>query len=389
MPRENLTDRALRGLSTDKSSEEFFDERLSGFGVRVTKGGRKKTFFVRYRLRGRQRRYRIGQYPLMSLADARSKARMLLGDVERGVDPAEKRAVDRAALTFGELSQLFLERHAKVRKRTWSEDQRVLEKDLLPIWAERRASEVRKADVLEMLDTIVDRGSPIMANRTLALTRKIYNFALSRDLVEINPCHGLEQPGDESSRERVLNKREIVRLWRALDDQNPTIAAAVRLMLLTAQRASEVLQMREEQIEEDRWLIPGEFRKGGREHLVPLSAAARAIVEAAAKISREAGQGGWLLPSPRTNGPYLVTTVGHVAARIRKRLGFYWTLHDLRRTAATWMPSLGVDRFIVQRVLGHSDSSVTARYDRYSYLPQKREALEVWAGKVSELVAGR
>jgi len=97
-------------------------------------------------------------------------------------------------VTFGELATEYLERHAKLKKRSWREDERILRVDLLPRWRKRSAAEIDRRDVAEILDGIMDRGSPIMANRTKALVSKIFNFGIARGLVDHNPSLGVPQP---------------------------------------------------------------------------------------------------------------------------------------------------------------------------------------------------
>lgn len=180
MPTVHLTDRTLRSLRTQKPREMFWDRVLTGFGVRVTKSGQ-KTYLVRYRLNGKRPRVKIGTYPTFGLADARARARTILLQAETGEDPSR-------AESFAELAELYLERHAKPRKRSWRYDERQLDRDLLPAWGKRKAVDIRRSDVHQVLDAILDRGSPAMANRTRALISKIFNFGITRGVVEHNPA---------------------------------------------------------------------------------------------------------------------------------------------------------------------------------------------------------
>ncbi len=381
MPRLHLTDKAIQGLRTAKVQEDFYDTLLPGFGVRVGKGGG-RSFFVRYRGSGKNRRVVLGSYPAVTLSAARDKARALMGEVARDLDPARKLEEDRGEITFGELAATYLDRHARAKKRTWKEDERILERELLPAWRGIKADSIRKAELLAALEQIVDRGAPIMANRTLAVVRKIYNWGLSRDLVETSPCLGVARPADETTRDRVLSGAEIKALWAAWDQENRAIGAALMILLLTAQRLGEVTGMRWSQLEGDLWTLAADSTKAKRVHVVPLSRQARALMES---LPREPGSD-WVICSPRkADSGLFPASLGHAARRMQEKLGFDWRVHDLRRTAATHMARLGADRLVVSRILNHADPSVTGVYDRYSYVEEKRRALQAWADELDRI----
>lgn len=382
MPRRNLTDLVVRSLSTSKAQEDVFDTSSAGFGVRVTRHGR-KTFFLRYRSRGRQRRLNLGIYPDISLADARKQATVRRGQVAQELDPAGERHLQRQGPTFAELAAEYLERHAKLNKRTWQEDERKIRRDL-GHWGPTKAAEIKQADVLLVLDAVIDRGSPGAANRLLALIRKMFNWGLERDLVEHNPCAGLKPLTPTRSRDRVLSEAEIRALWHALAQELSAVQAAIRLLLLTAQRSVEVRSMRWQDIDGDVWRIPAEVVKGKRAHAVPLSAQALRILDAC----RSTSEGEWVSPSPRRKGqPLNGSTLSHTPQRLFGCLGYRWWVHDLRRTAASHMAARGVNRFVIRQILNHADPTVTAVDDRHSYLPEMRAALDLWGSRVEEIVS--
>ena len=283
MPHVNLTAKTIDGLKLASDGQvEYWDGALKGFGVRVSRRGTSnaetKTFFVRYRVGKRMRRLTIGDVDRIGLADARAKARAVLVKVDNGDDPAVARAVARRAETFGELWDEYFSRHAKQNKRSWRDDERIAKSELLPHWRHRKAKDITRRDVREVLDAIVDRKAPIMANRTLALARKVFNFGLERDLVESNPCHKIKPPAREQSRDRVLNDDEIRSLWNALGGEEENgrhlIAAFYRIRFLTAQRGREVLRMKWGDISQEPagsvWTIPSDVTKNRRSHRVPL-----------------------------------------------------------------------------------------------------------------------
>ena len=218
MPKAHLTHRAIDTFVAGRWMTDYWDDQLPGFGVRVSKSGR-KMFIVRYKgASGSKRRLNLGVYPVMSLAEARDQAREKLAAIAKGEDPQVEKVAEREAVTFGELANVYLERHAKIKKRRWKEDERILRVDLLPHWQSRKAKSLHRGEVSEILGAIVARGAPIMANRVKALISKIFNFGIGRGLVEHNPCLLVPMPARERPRERVLSEEEIRRLWRALNN---------------------------------------------------------------------------------------------------------------------------------------------------------------------------
>ena len=379
MPTINLTDQGVKAMKVSVRTD-FWDRRLPGFGVRISPNGR-KVFMTMVRQEGRQRRLSLGTYPQISLADARDKAKICLGLVAGEEDPVAK-GVANGGLTFEELAEEYIELYARQNKRSWQQDERVLRRDVLPTWGFRLVQGITRRDVVRVLDATVKRGAPVQANRTRALLSRVFSWAMKRDLVEHNPCVGVEKPTEEDPRQRNLSESEIRALWQEIRAEEPVIANALRLLLLTAQRSAEVKTMAWSQIKGNRWEIPGAITKNGKEHAVPLSRQALAVMN----CCREEGSL-LVLPSPRNGGEALSAgALSHAARRIVKRLGFQFTPHDLRRTAATLMGFLRVDDFIIGRVLNHTDRSVTGIYNLHSYWNEKLEALEKLGDHIESIV---
>src|SRR5262245_24595894 len=249
------------------------------------------------------------------------------------------------ATTFEEMARAYLERWAKPRKRSWREDQRILERDVLPRWGRRRARDITARDVRSLLDAIVDRGAPIQANRTLAVVRRAFTWASAPDRALVpqshNPCRGLERPAVERPRERVLDVRELRALWLALDDEEVEVAALFRLYLLTAQRDGELRTMAwaDVDLEAGWWTIPGSRATTARTHRVPLRSLPVAGLRGLPVRSP------WVFPTPRQSASGHRERVYKAMHRLRRRSGVAdFTPHDLRRTAASHMTSLGVPR---------------------------------------------
>jgi integrase len=397
MPTEKLSEKRVASVQPPQSGRlELWDALVPGFGLRVTDKGA-KSWCVMYRHAGVKKRLTLGAYPAKSLADAREAAREALRKVERNVDPVAERKAAKAAPpprvdTFESVVAEFMKRHVLARgRRDANGTQRIFEKHVLSRWRDRDMKSIRKRDVIELLDAIVDQGTPIAANRVLAHVRKLFNWALERDIVEATPIGGIKPPSEENRRDRVLADEELFVVWKAAGTLGYPFGHFHRMLIATAQRRTEVASMRRADIDRSNglWTIAAKDTKADRVHVVPLSALALCILDE--------------LPQA---GPYLFTTTGvgpiaafakakvkldEAAAELRVKAGrdplSAWILHDLRRTASTGMARLKVPRFIIERVLNHADRTVTGRYDRYEYLDEKRDALERWGKHVEYITA--
>lgn len=383
MPLARLTDRAIKSLRVQDAQQDFNDADPKGFGLRVGRDGT-KTFFFRYRLNGARPRFWIGTYPAISLATARNRARELYLEVARGVDPLEGARSAKVAPSFGELAEEYLDAHARRKKRSWQEDERRLRTDVLPVWEFRKAHEIARRDVIHLLDRIVGRGSPISANRTRALISKVFNFGIGRALLEANPVVGVPRPAKESRRERVLSNDEIRAVWAATLELPLIMGSTFRFRLLTAQRGGEVLAMRWEDIADGCWTIPARRAKNGLAHRVPLVQQSAAILE---QIRRRTARAPWVFASSR-KPEQPTSAINKATERLVRLSGVDFVAHDLRRTAATRMASLGIPRLVIAKILNHADSGVTAIYDRHSYDGEKREALGIWGNQVETILRG-
>ena len=362
---------------------DYFDTDVSGLGLRVSAGGT-KTWFVMYRHCGRRRRLTIGSSNVLNAATARRHAKKKLAEVATGSDPAAERRAAREAESFAELAALYMEKHARPNKLSWPEDQKMLDNDLLPAWRHRKAADISRRDVNAVLDTIADRGAVIRANRVRALLSKIFNFAISRDIVEHNPVHGVMRPGDENPRDRVLSEREIEVLWHELDKEPAKIAGIFKLALLTAQRKNEVLGMAWAELDLDNWwwVIPAQRAKNGLAHRVPLETQALEILR---KLKNNESDPVFVFRGGKRG--QAIANLQKRMLELRRRTGIEdFKFHDLRRTAASHMTGLGIPRLVVSKILNHAEQGVTAVYDRHSYDSEKREALSRWNARVAEIV---
>ncbi len=388
-----FTDRGIQALKPKAERYEIWEDGRTGLGVRVAPSGRKSFVYI-YRFNGKPRRMTLGAYPRIGLADARvlhSKAKQ---QRERGIDPGAehiaRRRAEHDAETVRDLIEEYLDKHARPNKRSAAEDERTLRKEVLPVWGSRKAKSITRRDVIKLLDGIVDRGAPIMANRTLAVVRKMFNFAISRDIIDASPCVMIQAPAKETPRDRVLSSAEIGAFWRGLDAAKMSNQArlALKLMLVSAQRREEVTcaPWAEFDLTDKVWEIPGSRTKNGRAHRVPLAAL---TLELLGEIREAAGESEWLFPSPRADKPIIPDATSHALRNNLDAIGVEGiTPHDLRRSAASYMTELGISRLVVSKILNHSDGSITGVYDRYEYGPEKRRALEAWGARLKEIISG-
>jgi integrase len=400
--KKNLTAKTVAALKPKATRTDYFDSgkgAVPGFHVRVTSAG-EKTYSVLYRVHGKKlRRLTIGTTEKFTLAEARKRADDAVRDAAKGIDPAQQKIMERTAEMFGELADAYIERYAK-KKRSWREDKRILDKYLTPELKHARAKDVKRAEIRKILEELA-KDAPIMANRTLAVGRKMYNWAMSADLVEGNPFHGISAPAPEHQRDRVLSEKELKAVWKALEaEESVVVADAYKMRLLTAQRGGEVLGMRwdEVDVEAHWWTIPSERSKNKLPHRVWLSDPAIRILEKAKvrnekeaerrsqRYKRLEAPSPWVFPGKRI-GKHMVETKRafktiYSASKVKD-----WKGHDLRRTAASYMTSMGIPRLVVGRVLNHAEEGVTAVYDRHSYDAEKQDALNRWASKLLVVVS--
>ena len=370
-----------------------------GFGVRVTAAGA-RAFVLNYRLRGREHRFTIGAYPDWSVLKAVREARSLRQRIDRGENPIEDRTPSPATATVASMLDDFVAQHVRNKNqplRSADEYESAFKRLVKPRIGKLGIYEVRRSHVIKMLDEIEDANGPVMADRTLAYLRKAFNWYAIRDDQFSAPVvrgMGRIKPKDRA-RTRVLSDEEIRTIWPVLEEAG-TYGSFVRMLLLSAQRHSEVARMSHREIDADGiWTIPAERYKTKRPNFVPLSKAALALIEGQQKFN----DCQYVFPtSAKTpysrSGKSKAKLDKAVFAAMRKQAKKgtkvepipNWTLHDLRRTAKTLMVRAGVRPDISERVLGHVIAGVEGTYDRHSYADEKRDALEKLAAMVERIL---
>lgn len=389
------TDAKLQGLKPPASGQaEYPDSIVPGLRVRIGVSGT-KSFILRKRVAGKWRNVTLGRYSeRFSLAAARKKARVLLSDIEFKADPVAALPKPRRYQPAGHTVRALWPDYkaAKSHLRTIREVERAFKRHILPVFGDRAADGITRAEITQFIDGIA-RTAPGMARRVLSYFSSFYGWALPRlDRLPGNPCRDAGRPPKAKSRDRVLSEREIGLLWHILEREGAPFGPAIQLLLLTGQRRNEVFSadLAEFDLEAAVWTIPSDRAKNGVAHLVPLDPQVVSIIK---ELARPA-TAGKLFPA-RGNANACPSGFSKAMTRIRAALEEHvgapvphWTLHDSRRTLATGMQRLGVRLEVTEAVLNHlsgSRSGIVGVYQRHNFFNEKRSALNAWAKEVRRL----
>ena len=398
------------GIPPGKSETIFFDDDVPGFGLRIREGG-SRSFVFQYKLGTKQRRMALGTATALNFGATRKTAEQLYARVKLGQDPASDKAEGRlrAAETFIVGANQFLDTlRPRYRPRAFKEIERHLTKHAKTLH-ELQLAKIDRRDIATVLVTVTAAAGAVTANRVRTSLNTFYAWCLNRGLAETNPVIGTEK-NEEQSRERVLIPSELRLVWSAAgDDQYGSI---VKLLALTGQREKEIGDLRRSEIHEAAILLPKERTKNKRPHVVPLSPAALAIVEPQEQRGDrdlifgrgEGGFSGWSKSKERLDARIKAANGGKSIA--------HWTLHDLRRTFATYagggLPAhllgklpkadqemargLEIQPHVIEAILNHVSghkAGIAAIYQRGTYEREKRTALDLWADHMTAIVEGR
>jgi integrase len=411
-----LTTKAVQNIRPGDARREIPDGEIRGLYLVVQPKSGAKSYVLRYRHKGRPRKWTIGPAE-MGLGEARKLAASARAAIAAGRDPqgekaAAKEVAREAAGAKRESVEAvvaeFVEKHVRRSNKpsTAQEYVRLLNKEIVGRWGTRRLSDISRRDVNVLLDDIVDRGAPIAANRVLAILRKFCKWSVSREIISHSPCDGVMARSAETPRDRVLDDHELRLIWKAADTLGWPFGPIVRLLLLTGARRGEVVGMRwdELDLENKLWSLPAARVKNKRAHALPLSSVAIDILKGLPRIENDDGVVFPARIDRRTNrGKRAIPVSGFSRAKRRldraivelagaERSGALaqWGLHDLRRSCASGMARLGVDLHVIERCLNHVSGSfggIVGVYQKHKFEEGMRRAMDTWAAHVERMAS--
>jgi len=388
MPKVKLTPAFVAKAPPPEKGDRvlYFDTELRGFGLCVTATGA-RSYIVQYRAGRRSHRMALkGGASALSLADARREAKALLGDVAKGGNPlAERRKAEAGdSNTLQAICAEYLKREEKAgTMRSLKERRALLERAVLPVLGKFPIAEIRRSDIVRLLDKIQDERGPASADATLMVLRRIFNWHATRDDDFLSPLvrgMGRTKP-NERARDRTLTDDEIRALWQAAEELKTPFARMMQFILLTGARRNEAACMRRSELSGDVWTIPAKRYKTGVNHEIFLTKAAQDILRELPIIGPEDG----FIFSTNGSRPFTAFSLGK--AQFDKVCGFTdWTIHDLRRTARTLMARAGISSEHAERALGHVIGGIEATYNRHAYEAEKQKAFEALATLLQRII---
>lgn len=376
----NFTKATLDGLPIPSAGhrEIYHDAKVPGLQLRVTTAG-SKTFSVFKRIKGSQpERVTLGRYPAMTIEQARIQATKIIAAIESGSNPAQAKRAHKAELTFDDLFNEFVERHAKLRKRTWKDDVVRYELHIKPRLGKKKLSQITRADVADVHSALTKAGHSTNANRILALVSVVFNKGITWGRVEANPAFRVEK-NPEWQRDRFLQVDELPKFFEAvLEEPNTTLRDFFLMAIFTGARRSNVLAMQWDQVnvEERIWRIPR--TKNGTPQNVTLSPEAMMVLES----RRKQDDSTFVFPGPGKAGHLTDPKKGW--KRVLEKTGFGdLRIHDLRRTMGSWQARTGASLLVIGKSLNHLSSQSTAIYARLDLDPV-REAVNTANSAIRE-----
>jgi integrase len=380
-----LTAKSVATLAAPAGKTDAFiwDTDMPGFGVRVR--GDSRRWVIQYRIGPQQRRESLGDVRKVTLDAARKIARQRFASIELGVDPVAEKATAATRLTLAAVAAMYLDfKRPLLRPSSFTAASRYFAVHAAP-FSKRPLESIQRADVAARLQEISKAHGRVAAARARANLSALFAWAMREGLTEANPTIATNNPASGlPSRERILDDKEVRAIWNACGGDD--FGAIVRLLLLTGQRRNEIADLCWQEVDLDNALItlPATRTKNKRQHVVPLSVPALAILQSrTADRDLIFGSGDRGFTSWSNGKRAFDSVVGELPP---------WALHDLRRTVATGMADIDVDPHVIEAVLNHTSGSkrgVAGIYNRSSYERQKRVALARWADRVLAVVEGR
>ncbi len=405
-----FTDVMVKNLQPSEKLREYTEG--NGFCLRVTPKG-KKAWVYRYKINYQSKRFTVGYYPSLSIAEARKAVSDAGVLKDKGIDPAqdkkdreEAEAKEQAKekLTIEWLANDFYTGYIEKNRKVPGQIKQQIDADIIPALGQYKIDEITTLQITQALKTIVARGANVHANKVLSTIKQMFTYAVSMGVTERHPAILIKSKnigGDEQPKKRKLSLQEIKLIWQWLGINknhrlHPATVLALKILLLTGARSGELRLAEWSEIDFDNsmWTIPANKYKTGVEHKVYLTEFTIQHLKELKDLSDDDCK--WVLPSPKENTKPLTDkalprAVKRIEGRIKDIDGKLliaepWTPHDLRRTFRTQLGELGVLPHIAEKTLGHKPPKIEGTYDTGEYLPERKKALQQWSDKIESLV---
>ncbi len=341
----------------------YYDVQVKGLGIMIFNSGT-KTFFLYKRVNGRPDKIKIGRFPEITVEQARRAAYAMINDITLGNDPKEEKAKQNDNTTLRDIFDEFLEKHAKLHKKTWDEDVYNFNRYVAPI-ANKKIKLINKNIIIELQQSISRNYGIYPANHSLALLHTVFNKAIEWGYEGANPCSGVKK-FKEKSRERFLQSDELPRFFESLNaESNELFRDYIYISLLTGARRSNVLAMswKDINIENKTWRL--EETKNGEPQTIHLSDQAIDILNRRLEMRYS----DWVFPSSTSKSGH-IEEPKKIWKRVLQRAGIEdLRIHDLRRTLGSWQAATGANSYIIGKSLGHKTQQATAIYARLNLDP--------------------
>lgn len=379
--RVNLSKPVVEGMKPPKENRVYhYDSKQPGLALCITPAGT-KTFYVYRKIHGKPERVRLGAWPEMNVAEARTAAAAVMGTIANGNDPNAAARAKRKSPTFQEMFDEFVELPARTKaKRPRSaktvKDYRLQFNGYLAEWHHRKLSTMTKVEVEKLHNKLAADSGKYTANRVLALVKALFNTAIDCGYLTANPAARV-RGFEEETRERFLTEAELPKFFAAVEEERSvTVRDFIWLALYTAQRRGNVLSMKWVDVDLNRgvWTMP--TSKTGR-HAVPLTEKA---LEVLLRREKDKGQCEYVLPGRHGYG-HLQDPMRQWRAICEKAGVKGLRIHDLRRTAGSWMAMTGSSLPMIGKSLGHTRAETTQVYARLADDPV-RQAMKVAADAI-------
>lgn len=386
----NFNESFIRSYPAPQKTTEIYDSRVNGLAVRIFPTGT-KSFVYRYKWASQSKRYTIGQFPKISLTQARELAKDLYAKIRLGIDPMlekKEKIADQKSLSFRMLKKEYISKHlCTVRESTSDEFKRIINKELSSLNS-LQLNQITKTKILKILDkkAYTDKH-PTQANQIKIVLSSMYSFAVKRDLFDVNLMSSISTyaTGD-SKRHRYYSESEISEIWNHIELMPFPTRQEFQILFLLGQRKSETLKMKWDDIDSSNqiWIIPPHLANNKQEHHIPIPECASKIINSLKRKSE------YVFQSP-VKSDYPIQSIKRQTKKVKAESTVKdFRVHDISRTVATYLAKLGIDRTVIDKILNHKglsgDNSVTAIYDRYNYEAEKRNAIQNWESCLMKII---